>query len=551
MPDVLSSPGLVDLQAFHRDIERMLAEEAERRIYPPEVELFDGDQNSVGIVGQVNSCTAQHVMNETGMATVEMPIDYYLSEWAMNADARDTKDIHVRIEKDGARWTGKLDELKVVKTGDQRVVRLSFKNDYEQLKNMLAYANPFLPPEVQFPKVWVLYGRSQWALKTTLFVNIMRLESSLWVLPDDPLDKSQWNNLDQSTWWNVVAPNSGEDTSLRCIAFSRFKTIHDCSKKIVADAQLMWTCRRYYPHLGDPPPWEGADVRPGALVWDLVDKSSFADGTAFRGNVWSGFIREFLNIHGDGINQTVEQVDDPNVPGQYLVPEFQGTIPSMPGCVFWESEMSGIESSEYTWKPASAVGSVAGGSSMPGVNELISATIQMIGDLTAMIPFVPPLGGIADALLKPLYENVFLAFGKIKNSARARELGGAHYHEQFAEGADKAYTLGYLLAQRAQMWKTREVRSATLQVADGAPWKIGDRGLGDFFLGDRVGFNIIGMPTGVVYVEQVSELTLSFDRDKAASWAITIGQRQGTDPVADMWERVQEIMSLVKDLGFG
>ena len=375
----------------------------------------------------------------------------------------------------------------------------------------------------------------------------MRLESSLWTLPDNPLDGSQWSNFNQSTWWNVVKPSSGVDNSLPAIVHSRMKTMFDTGKKIVADSQLSWQCRRYLP--GDPPPWPGANLRYGCLVWDLVDKSGFNTGTAFRGNIFDGIIREFLNIHGDGITETVEQVDDPNVPGTYPTPLVRGTTPANPGVVFWESEMSGIQSSEYSQKPAGAVGSVAGGHSMPGVNELISATVNMVGDLTAMIPGVPPLGGIADALLKPLYTDVFLAFGKIKSSSRARRSGGAHYHEEFAEGADKAYTLGYLIAQRAQMWKTREVRSCTLKVADGAPWTVGDYGGGDFFLGDRVGFNVIGMPVGVVYVEQVSELTLSWDRDTAPTWDVTIGQRAGTDPVLDLYESIQEIFSITQELG--
>jgi len=179
----------------------------------------------------------------------------------------------------------------------------------------------------------------------------------------------------------------------------------------------------------------------------------------------------------------------------------------------------------------------------------MSATVQMVGDLTAMIPGVPPLGGVADAILKPLYTDVFLAFGKIKNSNRARRSGGAHYHEEFAEGADKAYTLGYLIAQRAQMWRTREVRSCTLKVADSAPWTVGDFGGGDFFLGDRVGFNIIGMPTGVVFVEQVSELTMAWDRQTAPSWDVTIGQRTPQDPVMQLYEAVEEIFSITQELG--
>lgn len=540
----------IDFEKFNQQIEDMLKEEADRRRLPPEVELYDGDWNSVGLCGRVNSASFQFIDNEVGSAKLEMPLDYYLSEWAINVDGRATSDVHVRMEKDGARWTGKMEELKIIKddTGN-RYVQLLFKHDLQQLAHMVVYPNPFLPPEIQFPRLWLCFGKAKWALKTTLLCTIMRLESSLWTLPDNPLDKSQWNNFNQSTWWNVVKPAlPGEvDNSLPAIVHSRMKTMFDTGKKIVADSQLSWQCRRYLP--GDPPPWEGANLRYGCLVWDLVDKSGFNTGTAFKGNLFAGIIKEFLNIHGDGITETVEQIDDPNVPGIYPAPQVRGTTPANPGVVFWESEMSGIQSSEYSQKPAGPVGSVAGGHSMPGVNELISATVQMIGDLTAMIPGVPPLGGIADALLKPLYTDVFLAFGKIKSSSRARRSGGAHYHEEFAEGADKAYTLGYLIAQRAQMWKTREVRSCTLKVADNAPWTVGDNGGGDFFLGDRVGFNIIGMPTGVVYVEQVSELTMAWDPTTPPAWDITIGQRQAKDPVMELYEAVQEIFSITQELG--
>lgn len=545
----MTAPTLdYDFEAFNRQIEDMLKEEADRRRLPPEVELYDGDWNSVGICGQINSASFQFIDNEVGSASLEMPLDYYLSEWAINVDGRATSDVHVRMEKDGGRWTGKMEELKIVKDeSGRRFVQLLFKHDLQQLAHMIVYPNPFLPPEIQFPRLWLCFGKAKWALKTTLLCTIMRLESSLWTLPDNPLDGSQWFNFNQSTWWNVVKPNFGVDNSLPAIVHSRMKTMFDTGKKIVADSQLSWQCRRYLP--GDPPPWQGANLRYGCLVWDLVDKSGFNTGTAFQGSLFAGIIKEFLNIHGDGITETVEQIDDPNVPGIYPAPQVRGTTPANPGVVFWESEMSGIQSSEYSQKPAGAVGSVAGGHSMPGVNELISATVQMVGDLTAMIPGVPPLGGVADAVLKPLYTDVFLAFGKIKNSNRARRSGGAHYHEEFAEGADKAYTLGYLIAQRAQMWRTREVRSCTLKVADSAPWTVGDFGGGDFFLGDRVGFNIIGMPSGVVFVEQVSELTMAWDRDTAPSWDVTIGQRTPQDPVMAAYESIQEIFSIVQELG--
>ncbi|MBP2211078.1 hypothetical protein JOJ87_001422 [Rhodococcus ruber] len=183
------------------------------------------------------------------------------------------------------------------------------------------------------------------------------------------------------------------------------------------------------------------------------------------------------------------------------------------------------------------------------MNELISATVQMIGDLTAMIPGVPPLGGVADAILAPLYTDTILAFGKWKNIQRAQRLGWSHYHEKWAEGADKAYTLSWLLAMRTGMWQTRESISHTLTVADGAPWRIGQRGHGHFFLGDRVGASILGLPAGQLFVDRVTELTLAWDRDTTPTWTIVIGARDPEDPIIKLWEKFQDAMAAIKDLG--
>lgn len=361
------------------------------------------------------------------------------------------------------------------------------------------------------------------------------------------MDPGGWFNFDQSTWSQVVKPETTVDRSVGAIVHGRFKYMHDVSKKVAADGQLSWEARRYLD--GDPPPWPGANLRHGCLVWDLVDKSAFNTGTSFGGSIFGGLLRELINIGGDGKTENVEQVADPNVPGEYLVPGFRGTIPSMPGVVYRESEHTGIQSSEFSHKPATDVGTVAGGHSMPGVNELISAGIQMVGDLTAMIPNVPPLGGVADAVLKPLYTDVFLAFGKWKSPQRAQRLGWSHYHEKWGEGADRAYTLSYLLAQRTAMYQTREVNRCTLTVADGEPWQIGQNGHGHFFIGDRVGFTILGMEPGRIFVEQVTELTLKWDRTSSPTWTIQIGQREPQDPIIKAIEEIQDIVSMLNELG--
>lgn len=544
----MTAPAGIDFDTAFTEITNRLKAEEKRRLLPADVRLYDGDANFRGTVKRENAASFQYLDNETGIASLEMPLDYYLSRWIADIDSRGTTNVLIRAEKDGSRWCGLMDEFKIVKGDDGRkFIRVTFKHDYEGLKHILAWSNPFLPAEVQFPRLWVCFGRARWALKTTLLVNLMRLESSLFMLPDDPMDPNGWNNFDQSTWWNVVKPDLEPDHSVGAIVHSRFKNMHDVSKKIVADAQLSWEPRRYFD--GDPPPWPGANLRNGCIVWDLIDKSGWTTGTSFGGNIFEGLFRELINIGADGITENVEQVDDPNVPGEYLIPGFKGTIPSMPGVVYREGEHTGIQASEFSHKPATDVGVVAGGHSMPGVNELISAAVQMVGDLTAMIPGVPPLGGVADAILKPLYTDVFLAFGKWKSPQRAQRLGGSHYHEKWAEGGDRAYTLAFLLAMRAGMWSTRETNRVTLTVADGAPWRIGQRGHGHFFLGDRVAFSVLGMKPGRLFVERVSELTLAWDRDSTPGWQIQIGQREAEDPVARMAEDMQDFLGMLQELG--
>ncbi|MEA1798952.1 Gp37-like protein [Rhodococcus qingshengii] len=544
----MTSVETIDFDAVFTQITDRLKVEQSRRLTPPLVRLWDGDWNLRGIIKRENNASFQYLDNETGIGSLEMPLDYFMSKWLVDIDGRGTTNVHITIDKDGSRWGGRMDEFKIIKDDDGRkYVRVIFKNDYEELKHILAWSNPFLPAEVQFPRLWICFGRARWALKTTLLVNLMRLESSLFMLPDDPMDPNGWNNFDQSTWWNVVKPDLEPDHSVGAIVHSRFKNMHDVSKKIVADAQLSWEPRRYLQ--GDPPPWPGANIRHGCLVWDLIDKSGWNTGTSFGGNIFEGLFHELINIGADGITENVEQVDDPNVPGEYLTPGYKGTIPSMPGVVYREGEHTGIQASEFSHKPATDVGVVAGGHSMPGVNELISAAVQMVGDLTAMIPGVPPLGGVADAILKPLYTDVFLAFGKWKSPQRAQRLGGSHYHEKWAEGGDRAYTLAFLLAMRAGMWSTRETNRVTLTVADGAPWRIGQRGHGHFFLGDRVAFSVLGMKPGRLFVERVSELTLAWDRDSTPGWQIQIGQREAEDPVARMAEDMQDFLGMLQELG--
>ncbi|MEU2228618.1 hypothetical protein, partial [Streptomyces sp. NPDC018347] len=102
----------------------------------------------------------------------------------------------------------------------------------------------------------------------------------------------------------------------------------------------------------------------------------------------------------------------------------------------------------------------------------------MLGDLTAMIPGVPPLGGAADAVLKPLYTDTILAWMSVDSPQRKNNSGWSRYFEYFQDGADKAYTLSSLLVLRAGFYATKTWFTHELAISDAAPFLVGDNGLG-------------------------------------------------------------------------
>jgi hypothetical protein len=378
----------------------------------------------------------------------------------------------------------------------------------------------------------------------------MRLESSLWALPDDPLDPAEWFNFDQSTWSQVVAPLKIEDDNSQfCIGFSRFKAMHDVSKKIVADAQLSWMPRRYLE--GDPEPWPGANLRHGTLIWDLVDNSNHTEETSFGGSVWTGLERAFVNIADDGMTEGIDYISDPTFPAEYSEPGWTGTIAWAPGIILRDGDYTAISSNSFKWKPATDVGFVAGGHSMPGVNEAISAAIQMAGDLIAMMIGVPPIGGATDAVLKPLYTDTVLAFMKWKDIGRAQDLGWSHFHETWCDGSDRAYTLSALIALRSGMWRTREQISHTVEITDGCEGlRVGANGYGNCDIGTRIGVTVKGFgQPGQVWIDRVSELTLGWARDTTPGFKLTVGARVIEDPVVKGMELIKEAFSMGQELG--
>jgi hypothetical protein len=573
------------------------AQREAKRLESPVVRLWDGDYTLRGVVEGDRKLEFEFIENDVGVATIVLSLSHYMAKWVMLYKGRAKRNVHVTIDKQGARWSGRMEYYTVTKDkyGDM-YLEIVFLHDMEQLRHVVVWSNPFLRPEVQFPKLWVIFGPAKWCLLLTLFVNLFRLETSLWTLPDNPLDPMEWMgpSFIPTTWRNIVKPFPFLlDGSPTVVVFSRFKTFFDMAKKTLDESQLTMTCRRYLKN-EDPHPFadlkglfglplirdlfQQLPLRNGCLVWDIIDNGGYDQQTAFGGNMLTGFVRAIRNIASDGTTEGIQVfTGSPTFPGEYWEPGFMGTKPSAPHVVLYESPITGIKSTEFKYVEAKSTSYVTGGESMPGINEAISAGVNAGGDfVTSLINSqlaaggafgtaidLPPLGGIFDAIAKLLYHNTFMAFQEVPTLRAmalpaaisgleqfATSLGDFHLFEKWVDGADRAFTLSALLAVRVEMWKERQHTEHTVEISDAAPYYVGEAPYGHYWLGNRVGVNVFGYPVeDTVFVERVTRLKWTRDEDGPKGWEIELGHDEQKDPLMAAFAKIREVNEIASQIG--
>ena len=572
----------------------------ELRLSKPTIELYDGDYQLRGVVAGERGGDFEEIENETGMASLQLGLDHHLAVWVMNHKGRQKRNVHVVFEKaPGVRWSGRMDNYRVVKedSGDA-YLDISFKHDLDELRHVLCWANPFLRPEFQFPKLWVIFGPARFCLLTTLFVNLcLRLETSLWTLPDDPLDINEWMGPSfwPGNWRNIVRPYPllGDNTPITVI-FSRFQSFYDIAKGVLDDNGLTMTCRRYLKDR-DPHPFEDLigeqrlleelytkiPLRQGCLVWDVEDNNEWGQGTALGGSILTGLIRGAVTLTSDGYTEGVDVfTGDPTYPGEYYTPAYLGTSPQSPWVVFQEGTYTGIKSSEFQYFEATDTSFLTGGVSAPGINEAASAGVNLGGDIISSlinsaidvgnaapvgaIPIdFPSLGGMMDAIARIFYENVAFAFTEVPTLRAVgvslpiaglenikTGLGDFHYYEGWAEGAERAFTIASAAAIRAKMWATQAHTTHQLKISDAAPYLFGRKGQGHMWIGSRVGTTVLGYPDpDTIFVERVKKAKYSWGKDGPSGWDIGLGYRQPNDPIMRIFTEIKKLTAISSQLG--
>jgi hypothetical protein len=531
-------------------------DEKNLRRQPPLTRIWDAEWHLQYVINNEYSGSYTWISNDTGPGRTEIPFNSPVAQWIHDHQGRisrgEGRNIGITVDYCGARWSGIMDKYTVEQRDDGDVVLVvDWMHDYEHLKWVTVWSNPWLPAVFQAPRAWVAAGPVPWILKHALLVNIIREHNPLITMVDDPLDLTSWfTDIDMSDWHIVVAPGSFLQAmasgAIWGVAFARWTNWHDMAHTMLEDAQQLVTCTRYLE--GDDPPWAGANLRNGALVIDIVDKSGIYVGTSEGGTIFSGLQRTFWQFTDDFLDSTSEVIADIETPPDYFQPGYKFTHPAIPYVIFYEGDTSPIQTSQLINSPAKGVVIQCGGHSMPGVNEVISATIQAAFDMLGILVAISSLGTIVDTLLKPFYEDVILAWWSVKNHHRADNGGWERLNEYFQQGASKAFTIASLMVLRAGMWATRTVISWKVSVLDGQPYMIGDRGLGHFFLEDRVGLVLRGDTQ--IHMDRCRKLELSWDPDNPPEWHITIGDdRIWQDPAQRSWGKLEAMIAGLHDLG--
>lgn len=536
------------------------------RLIAPVIKLWAGKNSDQlqHVVRCENEYDWLDVENDTGPGVVKIDAEYEEAQWLWDIKGRkdrgETIDVLVTVDYVGRRWSGFLDNVSM-DTNDlgQSIVTANFLSDYEQLKWRDLWATPSTPAGFQPFKTFMLGGPTDWALGTALKLNLARAHGRPsgmgWM---DPLADGA---ADYREWPIVLAPLDYQTAASRGtvtgLVLSRFKTFHECAESMLNDADMTLRWRRYMP--GDALPWPGARISYGTLVIWFEDNSGglspntvggFLDGI---GQLVRIFVSAFVEGLGGGslpIDNSEQSITGRPVPPAYLQPGHLGTDPQRP-YVFYDARSPGMVSQSANIKLARGHRLTGGGHSMPGVNELISAAVQAIGDAVAAIPLapIPPLGGVADALLKPFYEDTIMAFMTVYLVARVQHLSHFSLYEMFIEGADQAYTLSSTLVLREAVRATETQYRAEVEIIDGAPWWVGAKGYGHFDLGNRILVQTIGDRFGRVEAPRVKSLRLKAAAGAAPGFEIKLGSKDPVDAFAQVLQRIQKLTGGLKQLG--
>ncbi|MBF6374452.1 Gp37-like protein [Nocardia farcinica] len=501
--------------------------------------------------------------NQFGTAgTLRLRMDHHLARWLISIpdDPDAKKNVVITVDHYGGkvRWSGILKYFKAVKKSGIWYLDVVFIDDLQYLQFMLGAPNPLLPiPIFQFPRVLPLFGPAKWAISMMILLNLIRLEGNLWTLPDDPFAAGSWGGLfDWSSWQVLIKakPIDLDDSSMWTLIATRMNRMDQVIENALDDAQLTMRYRRILTVDGETSDVPGVPVvANGALVLEVVDTSGYysPDGTATGGGLAGGFARTVQSFAAGFVEDVQTLTADPQSwPASYYDPTYLGPgDPTRTWIVIRDSKYSSVETSEWTWGPATAVSAIVGGDN-PLVDQLTQLTIESIGALIGyfLLGGFSGLGSIVAEVIMPFLVGTIFAWLEWHNHSRGHQLGWVHLWEVFGQGAENnAWSLGAVVALRGAFLATKSQAAHVMSMGSGGRFLPGLM----FMPGDRIG-STFEQATSTIRVDQCEEVVLSWDyaSDKPHEYSAQIGQATAAMSLAERQQRqISLALNVLQNIG--
>lgn len=488
--------------------------------------------------------------------TIQLRDDHYIAMWLKQLpnDPAYRKNVIITVDFYGGekRWSGMLDKWEIKSSKGMKFLEVTFQDDLTFLQYLLCPPNPALPiPIFQFPRVFLLAGPARWAVSMAIFVNLLRVQSNLYQLPDDPFDFESWDDLwDWSDWQaHIMAPTFLGDSSLWTFISARMNPVDSVIADSLDDAQLTIKYRRIITDDGEscsPNAFVG-NVKNCALVFEIVDNSNITalEGTFLEGSIVDGFVRSVVQ-YGSGFIEDVTNLvseDQSLAPDEYYQNGFLGTVAKMPWLVIRDNEWTAIETSSLSWGPSKNVAVVVGGDN-PAADAVAKLTIEVIGNLLGALILFSSAGTIAADVIMPFLVGTIAAWLYWRNAGRANELGWIHYLEAYQSGAESnSWSLSAVASLRGGFLASKSETQHVMQLHESwiIPGVHAD-------IGHRIGSTIDAKGLeSQVWINQLEEMVASWDNTMGSqqpySWMLKAGRSERAMSLGERLARLTKKIS--------
>lgn len=541
----------------------------------PLIRLWDKNMNLIGRITGERSVSWQELMHSAGAASITISKSNWLSEFLIK-DVRADEDLHITIDPRPTkrswrtRWAGKVTAAHIKRTSEGvHEITLDLISVWEHWRHIAFAANPVLPPELQFPKIYMMVMNCRSAVSYTAIINLMRQYNPALGIATNLFNPAHWlipimdpalpgNNRDNSlpTLMNfnpldwpvqMAFVNPVLDQSRLSFVVSRWAMADQATEPILKDAGCFMRAVMFLEEDEDTPHEELADLigqqfaRPtrNAVVFIPMNKSGVTGPT---GTLLDGVLNLVGATADDMITSIIFPIDD-DLDGitDPLFRKWLGVAPAKPKVIFRDGEFSGIIESDRIQYKAKARTILTGGKSPGWLNQAQTFAIRYglskLAEAIAMFGQVPGSEGIENVYQGQL-DDVAFAFQKWTDPKRVFDMGAHAFLEHMENGSGTAYTVSGAVTMRIGLYKTRPHTACKVSIVNGFPWFVYD----DFDLGDRVLFEL----ADILYTDQVSGIKWSYSTDQALKCDLSIGTDEDEeDPFARGLRAIQGVWGVV------